>query len=91
MPTQPHVASLWAATALPAPNLPKLDADLETDVVVIGGGFSGRRAAPARKGATTWRFSKLTMRGSARRYGGYIPPVMTPLWRCAQTLPHKRT
>jgi glycine/D-amino acid oxidase-like deaminating enzyme len=42
---QPHPASLWAATAPPAPKLPALDADIETDVVVIGGGFSGLSTA----------------------------------------------
>ncbi len=37
--------SLWAATARPAPRTAKLDSDIEADVVVIGGGFTGLRAA----------------------------------------------
>jgi glycine/D-amino acid oxidase-like deaminating enzyme len=45
MPPHPHLASLWATTAPPAPTLPALDADIETDVAVIGGGFSGLSVA----------------------------------------------
>jgi len=37
--------SLWAATARPAPRTSRLDSDIETDVVVVGGGFTGLRAA----------------------------------------------
>lgn len=37
--------SLWAATAEPAPQLSSLTEELATDVVVIGGGFTGLSAA----------------------------------------------
>ena len=37
--------SLWAATARPAPKTSRLDSDIETDVAVVGGGFTGLRAA----------------------------------------------
>jgi gamma-glutamylputrescine oxidase len=37
--------SLWAATAIPAPNYPALNADARADVAIIGGGFTGLSAA----------------------------------------------
>ena len=40
-----HPASVWVATAHPAPALSKLDRDLGTDVAVIGAGFTGLSAA----------------------------------------------
>src|SRR5690606_6767065 len=39
------VPSFWAATANPHPALPRLDADLETDVAIVGGGFTGLTTA----------------------------------------------
>ncbi len=46
-------ASLWSATATPAPETPPLDGDRRADVAIIGGGFTGCSAALhlARKGA----------------------------------------
>ncbi len=38
-------ASLWAATAAAAPATPPLDSEERTDVVVIGGGYTGLSAA----------------------------------------------
>jgi gamma-glutamylputrescine oxidase len=37
----PHIASYYAATANPAPDRPALDADVEADVCVVGGGIAG--------------------------------------------------
>lgn len=37
--------SLWAATAPPGPELPSLSGDVQADVVVIGGGFTGLSTA----------------------------------------------
>lgn len=37
--------SLWAATARPAPETSRLDSDIEADVAIVGGGFTGLRAA----------------------------------------------
>lgn len=37
--------SLWAKTAPPAPVLPSLDGEVEADVVVVGGGFTGLSTA----------------------------------------------
>lgn len=37
--------SLWAATANPPPELPTLEEDIETDVVIIGGGYTGLSSA----------------------------------------------
>jgi glycine/D-amino acid oxidase-like deaminating enzyme len=39
------VPSLWAATAVPAPDFPALEDEIRADVVVIGGGFTGLSAA----------------------------------------------
>lgn len=39
------VQSLWAATAVAAPRFPKLDRDVQADVVIVGGGFTGLSAA----------------------------------------------
>ena len=39
------VPSFWAATANPHPELPTLDADLDTDVAIVGGGFTGLTTA----------------------------------------------
>ncbi len=41
----PAPASFWAATARPAPQLPALDGDRQTDVVIVGGGYTGLAAA----------------------------------------------
>jgi gamma-glutamylputrescine oxidase len=43
-PTQ-HPPSAWAATAHPPPQLPSLDQDIETDVAIIGGGYTGLSTA----------------------------------------------
>jgi glycine/D-amino acid oxidase-like deaminating enzyme len=37
--------SLWAATAPPAPDTPKLEGEARTDAVIVGGGFTGLSAA----------------------------------------------
>ncbi len=39
------VPSFWAATANPHPELPRLESDLETDVAIVGGGFTGLSTA----------------------------------------------
>ena len=40
-----HPDSYWAATAGPGPAFPTIDRDLQTDVVIVGGGFTGLSAA----------------------------------------------
>ncbi len=39
------VPSFWAATANPHPDLPRLEHDIETDVAIVGGGFTGLTTA----------------------------------------------
>ena len=39
------VPSFWAATANPHPALPQLEHDIETDVAIVGGGFTGLTTA----------------------------------------------
>ena len=48
-----HPQSLWLTTANPAPDLPALHGDLQTDYAIIGGGYTGLAAAHhlARAGA----------------------------------------
>lgn len=40
-----HPPSVWATTANPAPQLPALDRDIQTDVAIIGAGYTGLAAA----------------------------------------------
>ena len=46
-PSEPYsaVPSFWAATANPHTDLPRLTSDLETDVAIVGGGFTGLTTA----------------------------------------------
>ncbi|MCC6532750.1 MAG: FAD-dependent oxidoreductase [Burkholderiales bacterium] len=39
------VPSFWAATANPHPDLPALSGDIDTDVAIVGGGFTGLTTA----------------------------------------------
>lgn len=43
--SRPNVESVWAESAVPAPELPRLCEDISTEVVVIGAGFTGLNAA----------------------------------------------
>jgi gamma-glutamylputrescine oxidase len=45
MDTLEHPQSYYAATARPFPQLPALQGEVETDVVVVGGGYTGLSAA----------------------------------------------
>jgi gamma-glutamylputrescine oxidase len=40
-----HPASVWVSTANPPPSLPALADDVDTDVAIVGGGFTGLAAA----------------------------------------------
>ncbi|MDP9898052.1 NAD(P)/FAD-dependent oxidoreductase [Variovorax ginsengisoli] len=44
-PSTPSAPSLWAATAPPASPTPKLAESLKTDVLIVGGGFTGLSTA----------------------------------------------
>ena len=41
----PIEPSLWAATAVPAPDCPPLDQDVDVDVAIVGGGYAGLSTA----------------------------------------------
>lgn len=45
MAQESHPDSLWQATAPPAPSLPELGSDIETEVAIVGGGYTGLAAA----------------------------------------------
>jgi len=40
-----HPQSVWLTTANPAPRLPQLERDDQTDVAIIGAGYTGLSAA----------------------------------------------
>ncbi len=42
---EPPIASLWAATAVPARSFAPLAGDVQADVVIVGGGYTGLSAA----------------------------------------------
>ncbi len=43
--SEPLALSLWAATAPPGPDCPSLDGEEETEVAIVGGGYTGFSAA----------------------------------------------
>lgn len=71
--------SLWAATAGPAPATPPLTGDRRADVVVVGGGFTGLRAAIvlAEAGADTVVVEAAEAGwGASGRNGGQVNPLL---------------
>ncbi|MBE1282764.1 MAG: FAD-dependent oxidoreductase [Rhodobacteraceae bacterium] len=74
---EPLSASLWAATANPAPARPALVGDAEADVVVVGAGFTGLSAA-LHLAATGKRVIVLEAEtpgwGASGRNGGQVNP-----------------
>jgi glycine/D-amino acid oxidase-like deaminating enzyme len=70
-------ASLWIATATPAPECPALDGPVDTDVCVIGGGYTGFACALAlaENGAdvTVLEAQGIGHGGSGRNGGQVIP------------------
>ena len=72
-----HPASYWAATGNPAPELPELATDLQTEVLVIGAGFTGLSTAyhlqKAGVGCVVVE-AEDTGWGASGRNGGMLPP-----------------
>jgi len=72
--------SLWADTAPPRPLAPSLNGTVETDVAVIGGGFTGLSAAieVARNGGSvTVLEGKAVGWGASGRNNGQVIPILT--------------
>lgn len=76
-PAPPHAPSYWLATAAPAPSVPSLAADVQTDVAIIGGGFTGLSAAyhlqKAGVSAVVVEANDAGW-GASGRNGGMLPP-----------------
>ena len=82
MMSEPYPASLWAATAPAAPALPMLDRDTETDVAVIGAGFSGLSTAlhlrEAGRDVVVLEARDVGFGASGRNNGQVIPTLTRP-------------
>ena len=76
------VPSLWAAVTPPGPGCPPLQGDLQTDVVVIGAGFTGLSAALHLRQAGTevavLEAAEPGWGGSGRNNGQVIPTLTRP-------------
>jgi len=76
--TAAHVSSYWAATGGPEPDgIQTVDGDRRTDVVVIGGGYTGINAARtlARSGAAVTLIEAMQLGfGGSTRNGGIVHP-----------------
>ena len=75
-----HPASLWAATAQPAPALPRLEGSLDADVAVIGAGFSGLSTALhlRERGADVAVLEAVDVGfGASGRNNGQVIPTLT--------------
>ncbi len=73
----PLTASLWGATARPAPETPRLKEAVEADVVIVGGGFSGLSTAIslAERGRTVRVLEAVEPGwGASGRNGGQVIP-----------------
>lgn len=73
----PLSASLWGATARPAPTTPALTRAVEADVVIVGGGFSGLSTAIslAERGRTVRVLEAVEPGwGASGRNGGQVIP-----------------
>ena len=71
--------SLWAATAGPAPETPPLSGQRRADVAIVGGGFTGLRAALALAEAgsdTVVLEAAETGWGASGRTGGQVNPIL---------------
>jgi glycine/D-amino acid oxidase-like deaminating enzyme len=76
--TEGFYNSLWFATAPPPPETGLLDGEVQTDVLVIGGGFTGLSSAlhlATRGIATTLLESHEIGTGGSGRNGGHVTPT----------------
>jgi heterodisulfide reductase subunit A-like polyferredoxin len=72
--------SLWAHTAEPADKFPALQQDVDADAAIIGGGFTGLRAALvlAEAGKTVRLLERNQPGwGASGRNGGAVNPFVT--------------
>lgn len=73
----PHATSYWFATAADAPAVPSLEGDLQVDVAIVGGGFTGLSAAHhlQKDGISVAVIeAKDVGWGASGRNGGMLPP-----------------
>ena len=74
-----HADSLWAATAAPDPETPPLAGERRADVAIVGGGFTGLRAALALAEAGSDTVVLEAARagwGASGRNGGQVNPLL---------------
>ncbi|MBO9352386.1 FAD-dependent oxidoreductase [Bordetella petrii] len=74
---QPHAASFWSASARERCECPRLAADVDADVAIIGGGFTGLSAAHyvnlAGRSATVLEANQIGWGASGRNGGNAVP------------------
>jgi len=78
---KPPVASLWAADAVPAGRFGPLDRDVQADVAIVGGGYTGLSAAlalAARGERAVVLEASTTGWGASGRNGGVVSAKFRP-------------
>ncbi|MEM8877410.1 MAG: FAD-binding oxidoreductase [Pseudomonadota bacterium] len=81
-PVTDHAPSLWAETAPDAPRTEPLTTDIDTDIVIIGGGFTGLscalHSAEAGRSVVLLEAREIGFGASGRNNGQVIPALTRP-------------
>src|SRR5687768_1805912 len=89
-----HPPSVWLSTANPAPQLPQLESDDQTDFAIIGAGYTGLAAAHhlARMGraCVVLEANDVGWGASGRNGGMAVLRYKTPWSRLAREIGHER-